>query len=189
MSELPFLALVDEDGARRVLSVPPGHEGFVRHDTGRLHFRPGVHRLSCGRTAAVFLVRVEGSHVLDLKSLGGAMVRAANGRWRPLKVLGRLAYGVARPEQLVDFLEREQIHEAREMEHELARLTVDLLSNVFDGEALHADKLAENLEVVSGELLRRLTAIVLPLGLRLDGLDLLVAPTPLDGVAVSPGVA
>ena len=44
------------------------------------------------------------------------------GRWRPLKVLGHLAYGIARPEQLVDFLEREQIHEARELEHELARV-------------------------------------------------------------------
>jgi hypothetical protein len=189
MTEPPFLALVDEDGERRMLSVPPGHEGFVRHDHGRLHLHPGMHRLSCGRAAAVFLVRVEGSHVLDLKSLGGAMVRAANGRWRPLKVLGRLAYGVARPEQLVDFLEREQIHEACDLEHELARLTVDLLSNVFDGDALHADKLAENLEVVSGELLRRLTAIVLPLGLRLDGLDLLAVPAPADGLATSPGPA
>lgn len=189
MTEPAFLALVDEEEERRVLSVPPGHEGFVRHDTGRLHLRPGVHRLHCGRAAAVFLVRVEGSHRLDLRSLGGAMVRAANGRWRPLKVLGQLAYGVARPEQLVDFLEREQIHEAQEFEHELARLTVDLLSNVFDGEALHADKLAENLEVVSGELLRRLTAIVLPLGLRLDGLDLLAMPAPLEGLAASPGAA
>ncbi len=189
MREPPFLALVDEEEERRVLSVPPGHEGFVRHATGRLRLLPGVHRLCCGRTESVFLVRVEGSHLLDLKSLAGAMVRAANGRLRPLKVLGELVYGVARPEQLVDFLEREQIHEARELEHELSRLAVDLLSNVFDGEALKAERLTENLEVVSGELLRRLTAIVLPLGLRLDGLDLLAAPAPLDGLAASAGVA
>jgi hypothetical protein len=188
MSEPPFLVLVDEEEERRVLCVPPGHEGFVRHETGRLRLGPGVHRLHCGRALAVFLVQVEGAHRLDLKSLGGAMVRAANGRWRPLKVLGHLAYGIARPEQLVDFLEREQIHEAHELEHELARLSIDLLANVFDGEALQADRLAENLEVVSGELLRRLTAIVLPLGLRLDGLDLLAAPAPLDGVA-APGAA
>jgi hypothetical protein len=188
MKESPFLALVDEDEERRILSVPPGHEGFVRHDTGRLHLRPGVHRLQCGRAAAVFLVRVEGSHVLDLRSLGGVMVRASTGRWRPLKVLGQLVYGVARPEQLVDFLEREQIHESEELERELARLTVDLLANVFDGDALHADKLVQSLEEVSSELLRRLTVIVLPLGLRLDGLDLLAAPAPLDGMTAAPGV-
>jgi hypothetical protein len=187
MIEPPFLALADEEEERRILSVPPGHEGFVRHLTGRLHLGPGLHRLHCGRALATFLIRVDGAHRLELKSLGGAMVRAAGGRWRPLKVLGQLAYGVARPEQLVDFLEREQIFEARDLERELGRLTVDLLANVFDGEAMDADRLSENLEVVSGELLRRLTAVVLPLGLRLDGLDLIAAPAPLDGMAASRG--
>jgi hypothetical protein len=181
MSTPPFIALCDDTSARQVLSVPAGHEGFVRHAGGRLHLRPGMHRLQCDRVAAVFLVCVEGSHPLDLRSLGGAMLRAANGRWSPIKLLGRLVYGVIRPEPLVDFLEREQIHEPRLLERELARLTVEVLANVFDGEALRPDELNGQLGVASGELLRRLTVHLLPLGLGLHGLDLLAAPAPVEG--------
>jgi hypothetical protein len=184
MSEGPFISLDTESGQRRVLSVPPGWEGFVRHEGGRIHLLPGVHRLSCPHVAAVFLVRVHGSHALELKSLGGAMLRDASGRWSPLKVLGRLVYGVARPDQLADFLEREQIHETRLLERELGRIAVEMLTHVFDGEALHVETLSQNLDVVGGELLRRLTALVLPLGLSLEGLDLLAAPAPLHGVSV-----
>jgi hypothetical protein len=185
MSTPPFIALCDDTGERRMLSVPPGHEGFVRHEGGRLHLRPGMHRLQVERVAAVFLVCVEGSHSLDLRSLGGAMLRAANGRWSPIKLLGRVVYGVVRPEPLVDFLEREQIHEPRQLERELSRLTVELLANIFDGDALHPDELNGQLGAASGELLRRLTVHLLPLGLSLHGLDLLVAPIPVEGAVAT----
>jgi hypothetical protein len=180
----PFIALCDDTLERRMLCVPPGHEGFVRHATGRMHLLPGVHRLDCERIANVFLVRVEGSHGLDLRSLGGTMLRAANGRWSPVKILGRLVYGITSPEPLVDFLEREQIHEPRQFERELGRLAVDLLSNLFDGEALRPDELNGHLEGISSELLRRLTVVLLPLGLSLHGVDLLAAaPTAESAVA------
>jgi hypothetical protein len=185
MSTPPFIALCDDTSTRQMLSVPAGHEGFVRHAGGRLHLRPGMHRLQCERVAAVFLVCVEGSHALDLRSLGGAMLRAANGRWSPIKLLGRLVYGVTRPEPLVDFLEREQIHEPRQLERELSRLTVEVLANVFDGEALRPDELDCQLGVASGELLRRLTVLLLPLGICLHGLDLLAAPAPVEGAVAT----
>jgi len=189
MDRVPFIALCDEEGQRSVVSVPPDHEGFVRHENGRLHFLPGVHRLACGRVLTVFLVRVAGLHGLELRSLAGAMLREPNGRRRPIKVLGHLAYGIVRPEPFVDFLEREQLHDPGEFEHELARLTVELLSNVFDGEPLEGARLSEHLDTVSGELLRRLTAVVLPLGLDLHALDLVAAAAPLDGTpASSPAV-
>lgn len=181
MNHSPFIALCDEGGQRSIVSVPPEHEGFVRHESGRIHFLPGVHRLACGRVLTVFLVRVAGVHGLELRSLGGALLREPNGRRRPIKVLGRLAYGVVRPEPFVDFLEREQLHDPADFERELGRLTVELLSNVFDGEPLDGDHLSEHLDAVSGELLRRLTAVVLPLGLDLHALDLVAAAAPLDG--------
>jgi len=130
MSTPPFIALCDDTSSRDILSVPPGHEGFVRHAGGRLHLRPGMHRLQCERVAAVFLVCVEGSHGVDLRSLGGAMLRAANGRWSPIKLLGRLVYGVVRPEPLVDFLEREQIHEPRQLERELGTIEKGRLADL-----------------------------------------------------------
>jgi hypothetical protein len=180
MDRPPFIALCDEDDSRSILSVPPDHEGFVRTPEGRLHLRPGVHRLACGPAYAIFLVRVGDLHDVELRSLGGALLRETSGRRRPVKVLGRLVYGVLRAEPFVDFLERERIHDPQDFERELGRLAVELLSNVFDGEPIDAGGLAEHLAAVSGELLRRLTAVVLPLGLGLHALDLVAAPAPAE---------
>jgi hypothetical protein len=176
----PFIALCDEDDARSILSVPPDHEGFVRTPEGRLHLRPGVHRLACGPAYAIFLVHLGATHDVALRSLGGALLREPTGRRRPVKVIGNLVYGVVRAEPFVDFLERERIHEPAEFERELGRLAVELLSNVFDGEPIDAEQLSEHLAAVSGELLRRLTAVVLPLGLDLHALDLVAAPAPAE---------
>jgi len=173
MTQEPFIYLYSRSSGRRVLSVPPGYEGFVLHDDQRrLRLLCGMHDLACPHVAAVFLVRVGGSHALDLRSLGGAMLHGADGRWRPLKVLGRLAYGVVRPELLVDLLEREQIYETRQLGRELARMVVELLSNVLDGEGWRAEKLSENLDMVSGEVLRRLAVALAPIGLIPQGLEL-----------------
>jgi hypothetical protein len=185
MDRSPFISLCDEEGPRSIVSVPPEHEGFIRHSTGRLHLVPGVHRVAFDRVFAVFLVRVGGLHELQLRALGGAVLRGPDGRRRPIKVLGRLVYGVVRAEQFVDFLEREQLHDPAEFERELGRLAVELLANVFDGDPLSAEGLAAQLDGVSGELLRRLTAVVLPLGLGLHGLDLVASPAPLEATLVS----
>src|SRR5207302_3506884 len=128
---------------RRVLNVLPGYEGFVLQDEGRTRLQAGVHRVQADSAAVIFLVHVGGRHRLDFRSQGGAMLRGADGRWLPLTVLGRLAYSVSRPELLVDLLERERIYETRQLERELSRLVVELLSSVFDGEAWRAEKLSE----------------------------------------------
>ena len=178
MRQEPFIYLYSRDGVRETLGVPPGYEGFVVYEGGRLNLPPGMHRFACKSVLAVFLVRVGGSHTLDLASASGAMLHAADGRWRPLKVLGRLAYSVAKPELLVDLFVRERISEPRRLDRELSTLVVELLSRVLDGETWSAEKLTENLDLVSGELLRRLTVTMAPLGLTLQGLQLDAAPTP-----------
>jgi hypothetical protein len=174
----PFTTLWDPDGRRSVLSVPPRHDGFVRHSAGLLHLRPGVHKIDCHEVAAVFLVHLDGTHGLDLLSLGDAVLRGANGHRQPMHVLGRLVYGIARAALLVEYLEREQIHDAAEFERQLRRLTVELLANVFDGEALRAEEVSQHLDVVSGELVRRLEPELRRIGLVIHGLDLVAAPGP-----------
>jgi hypothetical protein len=109
------------------------------------------------------------------------MLRGNDGRWHPLKVTGQLAYSIAKPELLVDLLEREQIQETQGFEVELTRRVMETASNFFDGETWRADKLAESLEFASTELLRHLKDVVLPLGLDLQTLDLVVGAPKSEG--------
>jgi len=176
MAQDPFIYLYADGGPCRVLAVAPGFEGFVLHDHGRSHLGPGVHQLECNGVAAIFQVRVGGNHHVDLRRLGGVLLRDAAGRRRPMKLLGRLVYRVERAAPLVDLLEREQIYEPRQLEGELARLVVEQLSCVFDGEDWSAERLNVNLDVARCELLRHLSTALAPLGLEIVDLELLAEP-------------
>jgi hypothetical protein len=175
----PFVYLDTQPPAQ--LDVLPGHEGFVVHDGGRLHLPPGRHDLDGQGAAAVFLVRLAGSHTIELRSLGEAMLRDAGGRWRPIQLLGRLVYGIARADLLIDLLQRERICEPRQLEHEMSRTILGLLPHVFDGGPLQADQLSENLDYVSGELLRRVSGALEPHGIAVQGLDLVAEPAACAG--------
>jgi hypothetical protein len=187
MSQDPFIYLYAEGESCRVLAVAPGFEGFVLHDRGRAHLGPGVHQLECSGVAAIFQVRVGGHHQVDLRRLGGVLLRDPSGRRRPMKLLGRLAYRVERAAPLVDLLEREQIYEPRQLEGELARLAVEQLSCVFDGDDWNAERLHESLDAARCELLRHLGTALAPLGLEIDDLEL--RAEPLSEPAVSRRIA
>lgn len=178
MTQEPFLYLHSDGGPRRMLSVLPGHEGFVLHENGRSHFAAGMHRLACRNVDAVFLVRVGGRHRCDLHSLGGLLLRGPDGRRRPVKMLGRAGYSVQRAEGLVDYLVREQIYDPRQLERELGRLVVETLAGFFDGDVWRAEGLERSLDFASAELLAQLAPVVSPMGLALEGLDLVAAPAP-----------
>ena len=185
MHDDPFIHL--RSNGTPMLCVPPGSEGFVVHEGWRLRLLAGAHRLAYRGVVAMFLVRVDATHFLELVSLGGAMLRDAGGGWRPIRLLGRLVYSVRRPELLVDLLEREQICEARQLERELHGMVVAQLANVFEGEPLRAERLSENLDVVGGEVQRRLTVALQPCGIGVQGLDLLAEPAPSAGIAARAG--
>ena len=176
MSQDPFIYLYAEGEPCQVLAVAPGFEGFVLHDQGRAHLGPGVHQLDCSGVAAIFQVRVGGHHNVDLRRLGGVLLRDAAGRRHPMKLFGRLVYRVERAAPLVDLLEREQIYEPRKLEGELARLVVEQLSCVFDGDDWSAERLHESLDAARCELLRHLGTALAPLGLEIVDLELLAEP-------------
>lgn len=178
MTQEPFLYLHSDGGPRRMLSVLPGHEGFVLHESGLTRFGTGMHRLACRSVDAVFLVRVGGQHRCDLHSLGGLLLRGPDGRRRPIKMLGRLSYSVLRAEGLVDYLVREQIYEPRQLERELGRSVVETLAGFFDGDVWGAEALEQSLDLASAELLAQLAPTLSPVGLSLDGLELVAASSP-----------
>lgn len=173
MRQAPFIYLHAQNGEHDVLHVPEGYEGFVSNGNGRLRLPAGVHPSPSGASGELFLVPVGGSHRLELKSLGGAMLRGNDGRWHPLRVMGQLAYSIVKPGLFVGFLERERIHAPLELELELSRVVTETAASFFDGEAWSAHKLEESLEFASGELLRHLGDVVAPLGLDLQSLELL----------------
>jgi hypothetical protein len=115
-------------------------------------------------------------HRLALRSLGNLLLQEGDGRWRPLRVVGNLAYTITHPELLVDILVRDQIDDAGAFEEELVRIVTDLFSRVLDGDAWTASNLAESLECASGELMRCLEEIVAPLGLSVRSFELDVSP-------------
>jgi hypothetical protein len=176
MGQDPFIYLYADGEPCTALAVAPGFEGFVLHEHGRAHLGPGVHRLECRGVAAIFQVRVGGNHSVDLRRLGGVLLRDGAGRRRPVKLLGRLVYRIERAGQLVDLLEHEQIYEPRQLEAELARLVVEHLSNVFDGDDWSAERLHESLDVARCELLRHLGSALAPLGIEIVDLELLAEP-------------
>ena len=128
------------------------------------------------RDVAQPFVRAARLHRLALHSLGNLLLQEGDGRWRPLRVVGNLAYTITQPELLVDILVRDHIDDAGAFEDELARIVSDLFARVLDGDAWTASNLTESLECASGELLRRLEEIVAPLGLGVRSFELDVSP-------------
>lgn len=166
-SERPFTRL------DAVCELPAGHAAFAVESGNGVPLSENSLARGGG---PVFVVPVGSSLALELHSLGNTLLQESDGRWRPLRVVGRLAYTITRPELLVELLERDHISEPERFEAELSRIVTELFSRVLDGDSWNAENLTESLDCASGELMRQLEDAVAPLGLNVQAFELGTSP-------------